>query len=47
MKPPAIVKEIDYLVMESTYGDRLHDNHDPKEALADVINRTSIGVALL
>jgi metallo-beta-lactamase family protein len=32
--PPAC----DYLLVESTYGDRLHDPEDPKIALAEVIN---------
>ncbi|HEX5706509.1 MAG TPA: MBL fold metallo-hydrolase [Pyrinomonadaceae bacterium] len=32
--PPAC----DYLLVESTYGDRLHDPEDPKDALARVIN---------
>jgi len=32
--PPAC----DYLLCESTYGDRLHDPEDPKEALARIIN---------
>jgi metallo-beta-lactamase family protein len=32
--PPAC----DYLVVESTYGDRLHDPEDPKVALARIIN---------
>jgi metallo-beta-lactamase family protein len=41
MKPPTIVEETDYLVMESTYGNRLHNTRDPKQELADVINRTS------
>lgn len=40
MKPPVTVTEIDYLVMESTYGDRLHNIRDPKDELADVINKT-------
>jgi metallo-beta-lactamase family protein len=31
--PPA-----DYLLVESTYGDRLHDSEDPKLALARIIN---------
>lgn len=39
--PPAPVQEADYLVLESTYGDRLHDAADPKLKLAEVINRTS------
>ncbi len=33
-RPPAC----DYLLVESTYGDRLHDPEDPKVALARVIN---------
>jgi metallo-beta-lactamase family protein len=40
MKPPATVRRTDYLVIESTYGDRLHDPADPAAALAAVINRT-------
>jgi metallo-beta-lactamase family protein len=32
--PPAC----DYLLVESTYGDRLHDPEDPKDALARIIN---------
>ena len=30
----------DYLLVESTYGDRLHDPTDPKDALARIINET-------
>lgn len=41
MKPPEIVEETDFLVLESTYGDRLHNILDPKEELAEVINRTA------
>ncbi len=40
MKAPAIVKNVDYLVIESTYGDRTHETEDPLDKLADVINRT-------
>ncbi|HKQ29806.1 MAG TPA: MBL fold metallo-hydrolase [Burkholderiales bacterium] len=40
MVPPAAVKRADYLVVESTYGNRLHDTSDPKDKLADVVNRT-------
>lgn len=40
MKPPVRIKQADYLVLESTYGDRLHDKTDPKIKLAEVINRT-------
>jgi metallo-beta-lactamase family protein len=41
MKPPTIVHDADYLVLESTYGNRLHSDIDPKVELAEVINRTS------
>src|SRR2546421_272460 len=34
VEPPAC----DYLLVESTYGDRLHEAEDPKDALARVIN---------
>lgn len=40
MNPPATIRKTDYLVIESTYGNRLHDPTDPKAALAAVINRT-------
>ncbi|WP_346324859.1 MBL fold metallo-hydrolase [Emcibacter sp. SYSU 3D8] len=38
---PATIEEADYLVVESTYGDRQHPHVDPETMLADVINRTS------
>ena len=34
MSPP----DCDYLLVESTYGDRLHDPENPKDALKRVIN---------
>ena len=41
---PQPVEEADYVVLESTYGDRLHEPHDGEHAyvlqLADVLNRT-------
>lgn len=40
MKPPTQIKQADYMVLESTYGDRAHDKTDPKIKLAAVINRT-------
>ena len=40
MRPPAPLAAADWLVVESTYGDRLHDPGDPEQALADVVNRT-------
>lgn len=41
MLDPATVKSTDYLVVESTYGDRLHGATSPADALAEVINRTA------
>ncbi|HUK56335.1 MAG TPA: MBL fold metallo-hydrolase [Nitrospiria bacterium] len=41
MKPPTPVHKADYLVVESTYGNRRHDPEDPKAALAKVIRRTA------
>ena len=41
MVPPANVERADYLVVESTYGDRLHDGTDPRVQLGEVINRTT------
>lgn len=40
MLPPAINQHADYLVVESTYGNRRHGASDPKVMLAEVINRT-------
>lgn len=40
MNPPAPLGEPDYLVMESTYGNRLHDAVPPLSTLSDVVNRT-------
>lgn len=40
MKPPVRIKQADYLLVESTYGNRLHQNDDPKAKLAAVINKT-------
>jgi metallo-beta-lactamase family protein len=38
--PPAPVGDCDYLVVESTYGDREHAGEHSREALADVLDRT-------
>ncbi len=41
IKDPEYTKEADYIIMESTYGDRLHGSHpDYVEELADIIQRT-------
>lgn len=41
MPDPRPFEAADVLVMESTYGDRLHDGPDPEEELAEVINATA------
>ncbi len=38
---PAVVKNADYLVLESTYGDRRHDQENPENRLEDIIRRTA------
>jgi metallo-beta-lactamase family protein len=40
MVDPVPVPAADYVVVESTYGNRLHDRLDPEDALAAIINRT-------
>jgi metallo-beta-lactamase family protein len=40
MAPPSPFDAADYLVVESTYGNRRHDPSDPKEALAQVLNHS-------
>ncbi len=40
IRDPIQVQEADYLIMEATYGDRLHGNYeDVGEKLAEVVNR--------
>ena len=41
MRPPAVIEAADFLVVESTYGDRLHSGADPKVQLGEVIRRTA------
>ena len=40
LRDPVQIFEVDYLVLESTYGDRLHDPKPPEEELARVINES-------
>lgn len=40
MPPPTPIRLSDYLVIESTYGDRRHDPVDARDLLAQVLNRT-------
>ncbi|MBS0336199.1 MAG: MBL fold metallo-hydrolase [Proteobacteria bacterium] len=41
LSAPTTGLEADYLVVESTYGDRVHSSEDAEAALAEVINRTA------
>lgn len=41
MKPPEPLVEMDYLVIESTYGDRRHPQENPSELIASIVNRTA------
>lgn len=40
MEPPEYITQTDYLILESTYGDRLHDTQDPFKALENIIHHT-------
>ena len=44
MSAPATVKNADYLVVESTYGNRTHDPADPLDKLDAVINLSLIHI---
>lgn len=41
MNPPQVLTETDYLVVESTYGDRLHEEIDAFAFFEEIINKTS------
>jgi metallo-beta-lactamase family protein len=41
LAPPTPIGNADWVMIESTYGDRLHDSEDSVERLADVITRTA------
>ena len=41
LQPPTRMDGADYLVVESTYGNRLHERSDPHAQLAEVIRRTA------
>lgn len=41
MHAPAVIQAADYMILESTYGDRLHHKSDPMDELAEIINRTA------
>jgi metallo-beta-lactamase family protein len=41
MRAPVAIERADHVVLESTYGDRLHDTQDVDVALGEVIKRTA------
>ncbi len=41
MRPPSKPPASDYIVVESTYGNRLHAGKNPKDELAGIINRSA------
>jgi metallo-beta-lactamase family protein len=41
MRPPEPPPAADHVVIESTYGDRLHEQEDPATLLAETVNRTA------
>jgi metallo-beta-lactamase family protein len=49
MREPAPIARADYVVLESTYGDRLHDPQDGEALLAEVVKRTAArgGIVLI
>ena len=40
LRNPTQIFEVDYLIVESTYGNRLHDQKPPEQELARVINQS-------
>lgn len=40
MHPPSVIQAADFLVLESTYGNRLHKKIDPLDELSVIISRT-------
>ncbi|HEY0907363.1 MAG TPA: MBL fold metallo-hydrolase [Methylophilus sp.] len=40
MFPPASIRQADYLILESTYGNRTHSTEDPELKLAQIIQQT-------
>jgi metallo-beta-lactamase family protein len=41
MFDPAPIERADYLLVESTYGNRRHDTRDPADALAEIVGATT------
>ncbi len=49
MNAPAQIQETDYLVLESTYGNRLHEGANPLDKMAEIITNTAArgGIVLI
>lgn len=41
LRAPAVIESADYLILESTYGNRKHDARDPQDHLAGIVNGTA------
>ena len=41
MRPPTPIERADHVMVESTYGNRLHDTHDAEAMLGEAIKRTA------
>lgn len=41
VREPTILEAVDWLLVESTYGDRVHDRTDPRAKLGEVIRRVA------
>ena len=41
MKPPVPIRSADYLVLESTYGDRLHKEDNPFDQIGAIVRKTA------
>lgn len=41
LRDPMVVTDADYLILESTYGDRRHEREAAQDRLADIIQRTA------
>ncbi|HEY3424837.1 MAG TPA: MBL fold metallo-hydrolase [Negativicutes bacterium] len=40
IKDPTFIEAADYIITESTYGNRLHEHYDKEEKLAEIINES-------
>lgn len=40
LQEPELQTEADYIVVESTYGNRVHPSQDPKDQLEEIVNKT-------